>query len=94
VAVPAGATSASFTVTTSSVATSTPVTISGSYSGTTQGASLTVNPAAVPPSITSQPASQTVTAGVRPRAQHSNIERTSSRWGCGRVSLQRQYHGC
>ena len=63
VTVPAGATSASFTVTTTAVSTSTSVTISGSYGGATQTATLTVNPGAVPPSITSQPASQTVTAG-------------------------------
>src|SRR5437667_67399 len=63
VMVPAGATSASFTVTTTAVSTSTSVTISGSYGGATQTATLTVNPGAVPPSITSQPASQTGTAG-------------------------------
>ena len=91
VAVPAGATSASFTVTTSSVSTSTPVTISGSYSGSTQAASLTVTP----PTLTSLSLNaSSVTARVRSRAQHSNIERARSQWGCGRVSLQRQYHGC
>ena len=91
VAVPAGATSASFTVTTSSVSTSTPVTISGSYSGSTQAASLTVTP----PTLTSLSLNaSSVTARVRSRAQHSNIERGSSQRGCGRVSLQRQYHGC
>src|SRR6266704_179312 len=63
VTVPAGANSASFTVTTTAVSTSTSVTISASYGGTTLRASLTVNPAPVPPSITSQPASQTVAAG-------------------------------
>src|SRR6266699_3917489 len=42
VTVPAGATSASFTVNTSIVLVSTSVTISGSYNGTTQSASLTV----------------------------------------------------
>jgi len=63
VTVPAGATSASFTVSTNPVATTTSVTISASYGGTTLTATLTVNPALVPPSITSQPASQTVTAG-------------------------------
>ncbi len=42
VTVPAGATSASFTVNTSIVVVSTSVTISGSYNGTTQSASLTV----------------------------------------------------
>jgi len=42
VMVPAGATSASFTVNTSVVVVSTTVTISGSYNGTTQSASLTV----------------------------------------------------
>src|SRR3989441_1274743 len=87
VAVPAGATSASFTVTTSSVSTSTPVTISGSYSGTTQGASLTVTP----PTLTSLSLSpSSVTAGVRPQAQHSNIERARSQWRGFRFSLQQQ----
>ncbi len=50
-------------MTTTAVSTSTSVTISASYGGTTLRASLTVNPAPVPPSITSQPASQSVTAG-------------------------------
>jgi hypothetical protein len=58
-----GATSATFTVSTGAVSAPTAVTISASYGGQTQSATLTVNPAAVPPSITTQPANQTVTAG-------------------------------
>jgi hypothetical protein len=63
VTIPVGATNATFTVSTSAVTTSTPVTISASFAGVTLTATLTVNPAAVPPSIATQPASQTVTAG-------------------------------
>jgi len=63
VTVAAGATSATFTVSTSAVAASTPVIISASYGGVTLTATLTVNPAPVAPSITAQPVSQTVTAG-------------------------------
>src|SRR6266403_2186132 len=63
VTVGAGATSATFTVTTSDVATSTTVTISAAYGGVTKTASLTVTPAPVAPSITAQPVSLTVTAG-------------------------------
>jgi subtilase family protein len=48
VTVPAGATSAIFTLTSSSVTASTPVTVSGSYAGVTQTASLTVTPAPPP----------------------------------------------
>src|SRR5713226_3648019 len=48
VTVPAGATSATFTVTTSPVATSTSVTISASYGGGTQTATLTVSPQTLP----------------------------------------------
>src|SRR5467141_2026555 len=48
VAVPAGATSATFTVSTSAVSASTTVTISGSYGGAARSASLTVTPAAPP----------------------------------------------
>ena len=44
VTVPAGSTSASFTVTTTPVNTSTPVTISGSYNGSAETATLTVTP--------------------------------------------------
>ena len=44
VTVAAGSTSATFTVSSSTVTTSTPVTISASYAGVTQTASLTVNP--------------------------------------------------
>src|SRR6266576_2936252 len=48
VIVAAGASSATFTVSTSAVATSTPVTISASYTGTTKTASLTVAPPGTP----------------------------------------------
>ncbi len=48
VIVPAGVSSASFTVSTSAVAASTAVTISASYSGATKSASLTVTPAPPP----------------------------------------------
>src|SRR5262249_20900546 len=63
VTVSAGASSATFTVTTSAVGTPTPVTISASFGGATQTATLLVNPSPLPPSITTHPASQTVTAG-------------------------------
>jgi hypothetical protein len=63
VTVAAGAPSATFPVSTSAVAASTPVIISASYGGVTLTATLTVNPAPVAPSITAQPVSQTVTAG-------------------------------
>ena len=53
VTVAAGATSATFTVSTSAVATSTTVTISASYAGITKSASLTVNPAPPPPTLSS-----------------------------------------
>jgi hypothetical protein len=46
--IPPGATSATFTVNTTTVATSTPVTISGSYAGVTQTNSITVTPAPPP----------------------------------------------
>ncbi|TFZ00687.1 hypothetical protein EZ313_19760 [Ramlibacter henchirensis] len=49
VTVPAGATSASFAVTTSAVAANTGVTLTGTYNGTSRTASLTVTPAAAPP---------------------------------------------
>jgi hypothetical protein len=48
VTIPAGATSAIFTASTSSVTASTPVTVSGSFAGVTQTASLTVTPALPP----------------------------------------------
>ncbi len=48
VTVAAGASSATFTVSTSAVTTSTPVTISASYTGTTKTASLTVAPPGTP----------------------------------------------
>ena len=48
VTVAAGATSATFTVTTSAVSSSTAVTISGTFNGGTQTATLTVNPPSVP----------------------------------------------
>lgn len=48
VAIAAGATSTSFTVSTSAVAASTAVTISAVYGGTTKSASLTVNPRPLP----------------------------------------------
>jgi hypothetical protein len=60
VTVPAGATSASFNVSTGAVATATPVAISASYGGGTQTASLTVLPAILL-SLTLNPA--TVTGG-------------------------------
>jgi hypothetical protein len=54
VTVAAGATSATFTVSTSPVVASTAVTISGSYGGAGRSASLTVNPAPAPvPTLTS-----------------------------------------
>ena len=49
VAVPAGSTSAGFTVTTAAVTASTPVTISAAYGGVTRAAGLTVTPQAAPP---------------------------------------------
>jgi hypothetical protein len=61
VTVGAGATSTTFAVSTSAVSASTAVTISASYGGQAQTATLTVN--VVPPSITAQPVNQTVTAG-------------------------------
>jgi uncharacterized membrane protein len=48
VTVAAGADSATFTVNTSAVTTSTPVTISASYAGATKTASLTVAPPGTP----------------------------------------------
>ena len=63
VIVSAGTTTATFTASTGAVVTSTPVTISASFAGVTLTATLTVNPAVVAPSITTQPASQTVIAG-------------------------------
>jgi len=61
VAIPAGATSATFTVSTSSVALSTAVTISASYGGVSKAASLTVTAAPPPPptlaALTLNPAS-------------------------------------
>ena len=52
VTVPAGATSAAFNVTTNSVAASTAVTISASYSGVVRSATLTVQPVAAPQPVT------------------------------------------
>jgi hypothetical protein len=67
VVVAAGATSATFTVSTSAVTASTAVTISGTYGGVTRSASLTVTPAAPPPptlsSLTLNPTS--VVGGVQ-----------------------------
>jgi len=65
VTVAAGASSATFTVSTSAVTTSTPVTISASYAGVTQTASLTVGPQALPTlsSLTLNPT--TVTGGAQ-----------------------------
>jgi uncharacterized membrane protein len=48
VTIPAGATSATFNVTTLAVTASTPVTISASFAGVTHTASLTVTPAPPP----------------------------------------------
>jgi uncharacterized membrane protein len=48
VTIAAGASSATFTVSTSAVTASTPVTISASYAGTTKTASLTVVPPGTP----------------------------------------------
>jgi len=63
VTVAAGATTATFTVSTSAVVTSTAVTISAAYSGATRSASLTVTPASPPPptlsSVTLNPTSVT-----------------------------------
>src|SRR5207253_2130196 len=56
VTVPAGDTSATFPINTSAVAASTPVTITASYGGATQTATLTVTPAALP-SLTLNPTS-------------------------------------
>src|SRR5262249_19712646 len=49
VTVPAGATSAGFTVTTSTVTANTPVTITGILGGVSKSAALTVTPSAAPP---------------------------------------------
>jgi hypothetical protein len=62
VTVSAGAASATFTVSTNAVTASTPITIAASYGGVNRTATLSVNPTVVPPSITTQPVSQTVTA--------------------------------
>jgi hypothetical protein len=51
VTVPAGAFSATFTVSTASVTASTPVTISGAYGGATRSATLTVSPPAAPAAL-------------------------------------------
>src|SRR3989475_5155908 len=61
VTVPGNATSATFTVSTSPVSTTTSVTISGSYNGTTLSASLTVTPA--PPTLSSLSLSPTSVTG-------------------------------
>lgn len=53
VAVAQGATSAAFTVTTQVVSAATPVTISASYAGVTRTATLTVNPVAAAPTLSS-----------------------------------------
>jgi hypothetical protein len=78
VTVPAGATSAGFTVTTRTVTASTVVTVSASYNGVTRTASLTVNPAAAPP-----PPPQTDTVAVQVAEYTSDkrelrVEATSS----------------
>lgn len=61
VAVPAGQTSATFTITTQTVATTTPVTISATYNGTAQ-ATLTVNPPG-DFSLSAAPSSLTIVQG-------------------------------
>jgi hypothetical protein len=67
VTVAAGATSATFTISTGSVSASTMITISASYAGVTKAASLTVNPVPPPPptlsSLTLNPS--TVVGGVQ-----------------------------
>ena len=63
--VAAGATSATFTISTTSVTASTPVTISATYSGTTQTASLTVTPPAPPPQTAALTVNATGRSGER-----------------------------
>jgi phosphatidylinositol-3-phosphatase len=72
VAVAAGATSATFTVTTSAAGTSTSVIITGSYSGANKTATLTVQPAFLPPA----PTGLTATAG--PGARKISLSWTPS----------------
>jgi hypothetical protein len=65
VTVAAGATSATFTITTSAVGTSTPVTITGAYGGATKTATLTVTPPPAAASLSALSVSPTsVTGGV------------------------------
>jgi O-glycosyl hydrolase len=63
VSIASGTTSATFTVSTSSVSASTSSTISATYAGATMTAPLAVSPAVVAPTITTEPGSETVTAG-------------------------------
>jgi hypothetical protein len=86
VTVPLGATSATFTVRTSSVASSSSVTITASYGGANRTATLTVNPAPAAPSITTQPASQSVQTG-----QTATFSVTAS--GTAPLSYQWQKNG-
>src|SRR5207302_8131531 len=65
VTVAAGASSATFTVSTSAVTTSTPVTISASYAGVTKTASLTVQPQ-TPPTLSSLTLNPTSVTGGSP----------------------------
>ena len=77
----AGATSASFTVTTRSVTTSTSVAISAAYNGVTRTATLTITPQAAPPPPPPPPSTDTVAIQV---AEYSSgnrqlrVEATSS----------------
>jgi hypothetical protein len=60
--VPAGATSATFSVATTSVTTAATATISAVWGGATRTAALTVNPSEPPPPPSGQPATLTVSA--------------------------------
>lgn len=78
VVVPAGQTSAGFGVSTLSVASATPVTISGSYGGSTQSATLTVTPVSDADfTLSVSPGSRTVRHG------RSTSYSVSISWGAG-----------
>ncbi len=64
VTVPAGSAGVAFTVTTSSVSSSTPVTVTGTAGGVTRTAVLTVTPAAAPPPPPPPPPASAALAGV------------------------------
>jgi thermitase len=77
VTIPAGQTSATFNVSTSTVATPTLANISGTYNATTQSATLTVNPAPADFSLSASPSSASVQRG-QSRAYTITIT-----WGSG-----------